>query len=368
MRLIISGGGTGGHIYPAVAILEEFKKRYEYIEILYMGTKDSMEEKIASNMNLNFKSIRVKGLPRKLNKNSVIAIKELIIGLNQAKKIIRDFQPDIVIGTGGFVSGPVLFRAATMGYKTMIHEQNSLPGLTNRILSRYVDCVAVTYESSKSYFKKPERVKVTGNPIRSNFNEKRGSKDSYIKYGLKDDKPIIFSFGGSNGSEDLNKAMAGLIKEYSIDLEFQIIHATGESHYDAFMKEIQGFDDNAIKVLPYIHDIASAYDISDLVITSSGAITLAELSLLGIASILIPKAYTTENHQEYNARLYMDIGASEMILEDELNSDLLYNKIAKLLENESTLSIMGENAKKLGNPNATSDIVDIAVSLLENKR
>lgn len=365
MKLIISGGGTGGHIYPAVAILEEIRRREPSSEILYIGTANSMEEKIAKNLGLKFESIRVKGLPRKLNKKSFLAFKELLIGLRQAGKLIDGFKPDLVIGTGGFVSGPVLFRAATKGYKTMIHEQNSLPGLTNRILSRFVNIVAVTYESSKSYFKHPDRVRVTGNPIRAALDRITKSEDSYKKYNLNNHKPVVFSFGGSNGSEDLNDAIAQMIINKSGDMNFQLLHATGENHYEEFCEKISGSNTDGIKIAPYIHDIASAYDVSDLIIASSGAITLAEISLLGLPSILIPKAYTTENHQEYNARLYMEIGASEMILEDELNSEVLYNKIEDILEDENTLAIMGENARKLGNPNATSDIADIAFSLIK---
>ncbi len=365
MKVIISGGGTGGHIYPAVAIIEELKRRDPNTEILYIGTENSMEQKIASNLGLDFKAIRVKGLPRRLNKNSFIALRELLIGLGQAKKLIKSFNPDLVIGTGGFVSGPVLFRAATGGYRTLIHEQNSLPGITNRILSRFVDVVAVTYESSRKYFNKPDRVKLTGNPIRASFKNIKKSESSFEKYKLNKEVPVVFSFGGSNGSEDLNKAVLQMIIKYSNQIDFQILHATGESHYDNFMNEAGSYIREGISIHPFLHDISSAYDVSDLIITSSGAITLSEISLLGLASILIPKAYTTENHQEYNARLYEEIGASEMILEDELNEDILYNKIEEILRDDKALTIMGENAKKLGNPNATSDIVDIAYSLIK---
>lgn len=365
MKLIISGGGTGGHIYPAVAILEEIRRRDPSSEILYIGTADSMEEKIAKKLGLRFEAIRVKGLPRRLNKKSFIALKELLIGLRQAGKLIDSFKPDLVIGTGGFVSGPVLFRAAIKGYKTMIHEQNSLPGLTNRILSRFVNTVAVTYESSKTYFKHPDRVRVTGNPIRAALDRITKSEALYNKYSLNSDKPVVFSFGGSNGSEELNDAIAQMIIEKSGNLNFQLLHATGENHYKSFCEKINVADMDGIRIEPYIHDISKAYDISDLTIASSGAITLAEISLLGLPSILIPKAYTTENHQEYNARLYVEIGASEMILEDDLNSEVLYNKIEDILKDENTLAIMGENARKLGNPDATSDIADLAFSLIK---
>lgn len=366
MRVIVSGGGTGGHIYPALAIVEEIRKRDKEADILYIGTKNSMEERLAKENNINFKSIRVKGLPRKLNKKSFIAVKELFIGLSQAGKIVKEFKPDLVIGTGGFVSGPILFRAAIKGITTVIHEQNNLPGITNRILSRFVTLILATYESSKKYFKHPDRVRITGNPIRASVDKVTKSKTSFEKYGLSENLPVVFSFGGSNGSEDMNKAVGKMIGKYKDKMNFQILHATGRGNYDDFMNKASGVvGNNKVKILAYIDDIKSAYDISDIVIASSGAITLAEISLMGLASILIPKAYTTENHQEYNARLYQDIGASEMILESELNEDLLYNKIDSILKDKDILKTMGENAKKLGNPNSTRDIVDICLSTIK---
>lgn len=364
MRVIVSGGGTGGHIYPAVAIIEELKKRHKDLELLYVGTKDSMEERIAAKYGYDFATIRVKGMPRSLNKKSFIALKELIHGLFGARKIVKDFKPDIVIGTGGFVTGPILLMASLNGAKTLIHEQNSLPGVTNRLLSKFVNKICVTYESSKRFFKNPEKISVTANPVRSSMEKIEKKDSSFEKYGLSRELPVVLSFGGSNGSESQNKALAELINKYSKEMNFQILHASGRDNYDEFMADLNAdIDKSKLSIHPYFDDIASCYDIADLIITSSGAITLAEISSLGLASILIPKSYTTENHQEYNARLYEEVGASEMILESELTSSLLYDKIKDILKDGGALKTMGENARKLGNKNAASMIVDIVEAL-----
>lgn len=364
MKYIISGGGTGGHIYPAIAILEEIQNRDKDAKILYVGKKGSMEENIARKMDLDFKSIRVEGMPRKINLSFIKGCGEMSIGLGQSFKIIRQFKPDCVIGTGGFVTGPILLAASIMKKKTLIHEQNSLPGVTNRILSKFVDRVCVTYEASIRYLDKAERAIVTGNPIRQAFDKVEVSDETYESYGLKDDMKTVFVFGGSNGSDEINKALGRMINNTD-DLDFQIIHATGKDKYGDFVNSIRKDADwDKLSINSYLYDIASAYAIADLVITSSGAISLAEISSMGLPSILIPKAYTAENHQEYNARLYKENGASDMILEKDLNDEILYDKIMNILNNEESLKLMGENAKKLANPNATDDIVDAIEDLI----
>lgn len=360
MRVIISGGGTGGHIYPAIAILNELKARTD-AEILYVGSPNSMEERLITELGIPFQSVRVRGLPRKINRQTFASMKELFIGLRQAAHIINDFKPDLVIGTGGFVSGPIVFQGALKKKKTLIHEQNSLPGVTNRILSRFVNRVAVTYESSIRHFKRKDKVVVTGNPIRNDIAVDKTS-DLYEKYGLSDQTKVILSFGGSNGSESLNQAILEIIQETgNREMPYQILHATGRDHYESFMKDVVVLP--SIHIVPYLKNINEAYALSDLIVTSSGAITLSELSYLGKASILIPKAYTTENHQEYNARLYVEEGASEMILEQDLTGQKLYGTIESIMENEDTIRIMGDNARKLGNPHSTEQIVEIACQL-----
>ncbi len=361
MKVVISGGGTGGHIYPAVAIIEELKKRDSNIDILYIGSKNSMESELIPSLGINYKSIEVMGLPRKINKKFFKSIFVLLKGLRQAKKILKRFKPDVVIGTGGFVTGPVLYKAHKMGIYTIFHEQNSYPGITNRILSRYVNAMAVTFKESIKFFKNNDKCVVTGNPIRNRF-EFLNRAESLKFFEIDKNSKNIFSFGGSNGSEELNKAVLGILEKFYKNEKISLIHVTGKLNYDKFLEEVKSKGikiENNVKILPYMTEMDKAYGVSDLVITSSGAITLAEISKIGLASILIPKAYTTENHQEFNARAYKDIGASELILEKELNSDLLWENIEKIIFDNSRLEQMKENAKKLATPNAVKDFVSI---------
>ncbi|MDU2024785.1 MAG: undecaprenyldiphospho-muramoylpentapeptide beta-N-acetylglucosaminyltransferase [Finegoldia magna] len=365
MNIIVSGGGTGGHIYPAISLIEELKKRDENNKILYVGTEKGLESSIVPKLGIDFKTIHVRGIPRKINANSFKALKELFKGLKEANKILKDFKPDLVIGTGGYVSGPILYKATKTKAKVAFHEQNSFPGVTNRILSRYVDRYFVTFEESIKYFKNQEKAVVTGNPIRNRFTDIEKNKDAAIEqYKISDNKKVVFIFGGSNGSEILNKATLDMVDKISNQDIFEVILATGKLNYDEFIQK-SGNDIRNLHIYPYIDDIDKAYSVSDLIVTSSGAITLAELSFLGKASILVPKAYTTENHQEHNARAFEKIGASKIILEKDVNANTLFDRINEILSDDKLLQELSENSKKMSYPTACKDIVDELYRLVE---
>lgn len=367
MKFIVSGGGTGGHIYPAISVIEELKKRDKANEILYIGTKYGLEADIVSNLNIDFKSIHVRGIPRKLSMDTLRSTNELQKGLREARKIIKDFKPDLVFGTGGFVTGPVLYQAHRLKIKTAFHEQNSYPGIANRILSNFVDKYFVTFEESIKYFKNKERARITGNPLRSSFQEvSDNNEEIYKRYGIDKNKRIVFVVGGSNGAKSLNEAIVNMKERIENQDSFDLILATGKNYFDDFKEKLK--DVSNIHIYPYIDEIDKVYSISDLVITSSGAITLAELSYLGKASILIPKSYTTENHQVHNAQSFQDQGASIMILENELNSDRLFDTIKDIISDDDKLKSLSENSKKLSAPNATRDIVDGLYGLLNNEK
>lgn len=360
MRVIVSGGGTGGHIYPAIAMCQKLEKEIEDIEILYVGIKGKPEERIVKKYGYQFRPIEAMGLPRKISKR---LFKSLIInykGFKEAKKIIKEFKPDLVIGTGGYVCAPVLYQASRKNIKTLIHESNSFPGITTRFLSNKVDLVCISFEEAKKHLKNQKNIHITGNPVRSNFNTDYTEKD-LEKLGIKKDRPVVFSFGGSNGSKALNKA----IKEMSemMDGKFYLLHQTGSVYYDDFVENTK--ENEYIKVFSYIDNIDLFYGVSDLVISSSGAMSLSEISSLKKASILIPKAYTTENHQEYNARTYLDKGASSMILEKDLNGKVLYENIIQIIDDKEKLGDMGKMASDLQNPNASNDIYDLIIKLME---
>ncbi|OLS03883.1 undecaprenyldiphospho-muramoylpentapeptide beta-N-acetylglucosaminyltransferase [Tissierella creatinophila] len=366
MKYLISGGGTGGHIYPALAILNEIKLNDKDADILYVGTKEGLESKLIPKEGIKFKTIRVKGIPRSINKDSFIALRELIYGLKESDKIIKEFKPDIVIGTGGYVCGPVVYKAYRNKIPTLIHEQNAFPGITNKILSRFVDKVAVTFEESIKYFKYPDRVINTGNPIRREILN-IDKKEAYKKLDLSPLKPTILCFGGSGGQKSLNTAIKDMIKTIET-IDFQLIHITGERFYNEFMEDIKDLNLNSkeIKILPYLYEMAEALNIADIIVTSAGAITLAEISSMGIPSILIPKAYTAENHQEYNARNFEKKNAAIVILEKELNGENLKKELLNLLNNPAKLKEMAKMSKNLGKTNAAYEIYDIIKKMLEN--
>lgn len=361
MRYLITGGGTGGHIYPALAIATEIKNRYKDAEILYVGTEKGLESELVPKEGFDFRTIRVKGMPRKINKEALIAFKELLLGLNDAKKIIKDFDPDVVIGTGGYVCGPVVYMASKRKVPTLIHEQNAFPGITNKILSRYVDRVLITFEEAKKYFKYPDRVVLTGNPVRKSIMEVN-IKNAYKDLNINPNIPMILSFGGSGGQKKLNEAMFYVIKENISNSNVQIIHVTGKRFFDEFIDRLETEKlklNNNIRILPYFYDIPKGLNIANLVITSAGAITLAEISAIGVPSILIPKGYTAENHQEYNARAFQEKGASFVILEKDLTGKGLNEIIDKIIMNKYKLEEMSKNSKKIGKIDASEKIVDI---------
>lgn len=359
MKYLISGGGTGGHIYPALAILNEIKLNDKDADILYVGTKEGLEAKLIPKEGIAFKTIRVKGIPRKINKNSFIALRELFHGLRESNRIIKDFKPDIVIGTGGYVCGPVVYRAYRNKIPTLIHEQNAFPGITNKILSKFVDKVAVTFDESIKYFKHPDRVIKTGNPIRSEILN-IDKDQAYKNLDLNPDKTVILCFGGSGGQKSLNIAIKDMLKSLET-IDFQLIHITGERFYYEFMEEIKALNLNPkdIRILPYLYEMAQALNVADIIVTSSGAITLAEISSIGIPSILIPKAYTAENHQEYNARSFEEKDAAVVILEKDLDGKKLKKEILDLLKDKEKLKKMSKMSKKLGKTDAAHQIYGI---------
>ncbi|WP_353094067.1 undecaprenyldiphospho-muramoylpentapeptide beta-N-acetylglucosaminyltransferase [Tissierella praeacuta] len=367
MKYLITGGGTGGHIYPALAIANEIKDRDKNADILYVGTKQGLESELVPKEGFKFRTIRVKGMPRRINKESFIALKELFHGINDAKKIIKEFKPDVVIGTGGYVCGPVVYMAKKRNIPAMIHEQNAFPGITNKILSRYVDKVAVTFDEAKKYFKHPDRVVNTGNPIRKeiiNINKEK----AYKALNIDKDIPLILSFGGSGGQKTLNDGIYHFIKEASNKKDIQLIHVTGKRFYDEFMDRVKKdnikLNDN-IRIFPYFYQIPEAINIASLVVTSSGAITLAEISAVGVPSILIPKAYTAENHQEFNARAFENKKASILVLEKDMKGDVLKNIIYDLIKDKKRLEEMLRCSKQLGKSDASERIFEIINTIVK---
>lgn len=357
MRYIISGGGTGGHIYPALAILDKIKQRDKDAEILYVGTSGSLEEELATRYGYNFKSVRVKGLPRRFNFDTFKSLKILLDGINDSKKLIKEFKPDVAIGTGGYVSFPIVMLSQRRNIPTIIQEQNAFPGKSNRILAKKAKAVAIAFKEASDKLG-VDTTFISGNPIRDEFF-KLDKYKSREKLGFKSNEKIVLSFGGSGGQESINNAIINILENYNPS--YTLVHITGKSWYEEFMEEIENkgiiIPDN-VKILDYSYELPLYLSSSDLVVMSSSAISLAEISALGLPSILIPKAYTADNHQVYNARSYENMGASIVYTEDELNGKNLNNSINDLLNNKDRLDEMSFNTKKFAKKDSTDLIVD----------
>lgn len=353
MRVILSGGGTGGHITPALAIAEELHRRNIDVEILYVGKKGGLEEQLVQEEGVPFRGIDVAGLPRKaINRQTVMSGLALMKGLAQCRGIIKKFRPDVVVGTGGYVCAPILLSAQRAKIPTLIQEQNAYPGKTNRFLGKRADAIALNFEQARGYFPENARILLTGNPIGRRFLE-----NPWIHEGHEGRR--VLSFGGSGGQESTNDAVLEMLKS---PLDFHLTHITGKPHYEAFMEALGEVPEN-VEILPYSLDIPRIMGQSDLVIASSSAMTLAEISALKRPSILIPKAYTAGDHQTRNAYAVKEKGAAVVIEEKDLTSEVLRAEITRILDNPLLAEEMGAIAGSLGNPHAVEEIVDVLFEL-----
>lgn len=365
MRVILCGGGTAGHINPALAIGDKIKKECKDAVILYVGSKDSMEEKLVPKAGYDFKSIRVKGFQRSLSpKNIIKNVKAATFAVTSqfaAKKIIKDFAPDIVIGTGGYVSGPVVLKAAKLGIKTAIHEQNAFPGVTTKLLSKSVDKIMLAVKDAEKYIKTTEKCVVVGNPIREDivFLNKSECRE---KLGIPADKKLILSFGGSLGARVINQCATDLLEWYGDREDILHIHGTGRINYDAFMKNL---DEKGItprdnyEIREYIDNMPQLIAAADLVISRAGAVTLSELQAAAKASILIPSPYVAENHQYHNAMAVAKDGGAIVIEEKDYDGKNMINEVRYLLDNPDKLVKMANAASKGAIVDATDRIYKI---------
>jgi UDP-N-acetylglucosamine--N-acetylmuramyl-(pentapeptide) pyrophosphoryl-undecaprenol N-acetylglucosamine transferase len=368
MRVIISGGGTGGHIYPAITIAKALSGLVKPCEILFVGTKDGMEADIIPKEGFSFTTVEVSGFERKLSFKTIQTTVKLFTGLGQSFSILRRFKPDVVIGTGGYVCGPVLLIAAIMGIPTIIQEQNVIPGVTNRILARFVKKVAVGYPEAVKFFgKHRDKVVVTGNPIRDEVIT-ADRAEALKAFSLDPGKVTLLVSGGSRGARSINNAMAEIYEWFVQHNEIQILHVTGNSEYNNIVDSIResGIDIGKagnISIIPYLHNMPQALAVADIAIFRAGAIALAELTALGIPAILIPYPYAAENHQEFNARVLENQGAAIVIRDTELTGLRLKVVLEKLLADRDKVEKMTQASKKIGRPEAAKTIAKIAVSL-----
>jgi len=363
MRVIIAGGGTGGHVFPGLAVAEEFKDRNAATEVVFIGTKSGIESSIVPREGYPIRFIRVEGLVGGTLAKKIRSLVKAAVSMVDSYRILKTVKPDIVIGVGGYASGSVMLVAYLMSIPTMILEQNSVPGLTNKILGKFVDTVCVTYQESMSYFAK-EKTFLTGNPVRLHIC--RGNPDEgYRLFSLKKGLFTIFAFGGSSGARSINKALVDSL-QYLENLKdrIQFLHQTGVNEYEQVRTSYRerGFQGT---IAPFIHQMGEAYAVADLVISRAGATTLAELTALGKPAILIPYPFAAAHHQELNALKLQEIGAAKMILDRELRGETLAAYIRDFVLHDRMRDEMRKISKSVGRPDASSRVVDIAVSMMK---
>lgn len=370
-RVIISGGGTGGHIYPAITIARAIAD-IEPTEFLYVGSKIGLENTLIPNEGIPFVTIDVRGLERKISFRNLVTLGKTAGSLIKAEHIIHKFKPDVVIGTGGFVCGPVLLAASLSGIPTLVQEQNVIPGVTNTILSRFVKCVALGYEEAAERFKRKDILVYTGNPVRKDILT--GTKDhGRALLGLDPDKFTLLVAGGSRGARSINNAMIEVHRYFRDSKDIQILHVTGDHEYDRVVGQLEGIDGKGrygegSHIIPYLHHMPEALAAADLAVYRAGAVGLAELTVRGLPAILIPYPYAAEDHQRYNAQALAMCGAAKMILDKMLTGRELLEEIVHLKNDPEALKRMAQASKSKGRPQAAHDIAELALSIAKGPK
>ncbi len=367
MNVVIAGGGTGGHIYPGITIAKALIERIPDAKVTFVGTKKGLEVDVVPKEGFELLLIDVVGFQRKLSPDTLTTFYRAAKGVFQARAIMKKLQPEVVVGTGGYVSGPVVLAAWLLGIPTLIHEQNALPGYTTRILSRIADVVALTYPESVKYFPKREKTRLTGNPIRRQILETTKAQ-GLAAFQLDPGLLTLLVFGGSQGARAINKVMVKVLPKIMKSKDIQVIYQTGRHDHHWVTKELETNCAEALRtrrltVKDYIYRMDHAMACSDLVVGRAGAISIAEITGRGLPSILIPFPGSAEGHQEMNAAALEKAGAALVIHEKDLTPECLLQAIRQIMDDENRRKQMARESLKLGRPGATDDLVDIVVSL-----
>ncbi len=344
-------GGTGGHIYPAIAIINKIKEKEAKSDILYIGTTDRMEKDIIPKLGINFVGLEVAGLNRKNIFKNIEVFKKYCKALDDAKKEIKKFNPDIVIGVGGYITLPVLTAAKKLGYKVLIHEQNSIPGLSNKMLARSADCVCVSLPNSLKLFKN-KNVIYTGNPRSEEIIGVK--KTSKKEFGFDSSKKLVIIVMGSLGSATVSGRLKEMIPAFK-NKKYQVIVVTGKGYYDQY-KDIEVPEN--VRVVPFLDNLINLMKDADLIVSRAGASTIAEITAIGLPAILVPSPYVTHNHQFMNAKELEDMGACKIIEEKDFSKDIVIEKIDGILNDTKGYIEMREASKRLG-------VVDSATKIYE---
>lgn len=358
MKVIFAGGGTGGHVFPAIAIADEVKKLDPAAEILFIGTKEKIESRLIPQKGYQFRTIWISGFQRKLSLDNLLFPAKVLVSLLQSLILLKSEKPDVVVGTGGYVCGPVLYIASMLGIPTVVQEQNSLPGVTTRLLSARATEVHLMFESAVQYLKRSDNVKITGNPTRDILGSISRSA-ALDHFGFLGSKKNLLILGGSLGALSINNAVVRCLKELG-NAGIQIIWQTGERDFDRIKSLAQEFLD--IRVYKFIESMEYAYAAADLALCRAGAITIAELTRLGVPTVFIPYPYAAANHQVENAKAIVNANAAEMILDHEADRKTC-EVVLGLIRDDERLRVMHENSLMLGKPAAAKEIAQSVIAL-----
>ncbi|MDR1496027.1 MAG: undecaprenyldiphospho-muramoylpentapeptide beta-N-acetylglucosaminyltransferase [Clostridiales Family XIII bacterium] len=363
MRAILAGGATGGHLYPALAIADKIKRRNEDSEILFIGAEKEVGSDIVGAAGYELEKISARGFDRRNPFRNIGVMRDLAKSGVQIRRMLAEFRPDVVIGTGGYIGGPVIREASRKGYATFIHEQNVLPGIANRMAARYADEIFTAFEESREYFGKRRNITVTGNPVRRGFIT-AGAMNYREKLGVGEKTMSVLFFGGSQGAERLNEIVTDMLIGVEAIRNMDIFFITGRrGYYDISQKltEAGVMGGGKIRLIDYTEAIHEYYAAADLVVSRSGALTVSEIAVVGRASILVPSPNVTGNHQYYNAKTLADHGAAIIMEEQALSPLALSDELLKLSANKQALNAMSRVASERGRPGATDAIYDAIV-------
>lgn len=356
-RLIVSGGGTGGHIFPAIAIADAFKRRHPDAEILFVGAKGKMEMERVPQAGYPIEGLWISGFKRELALDNLSFPFKLISSLCKAKKILKKFKPDMVVGVGGFASGPIMRKATRLNIPVVIQEQNSFPGVTNKIVAPKAAKICVAYENMEKWFPK-DKIVLTGNPLRNNVVSTEGKHDEGARFfGLDPQKPIILLVGGSQGAMGINKGISAKLAMFK-DVDYQMIWQTGKHYVEQAQKEVDELGlGERVKPIVFIDRMDLAYASADVVISRAGAMSISELSLVGKAVVFVPLPTAAEDHQTKNAMSLVQKDAAMIVKNDETPEKLIPT-VFELLNDKEKINKMQENIAKFARPNAAEDIVN----------
>ena len=364
MKILVTGGGTGGHIYPALAFINYVKGIDPNAEFMYVGTENGLESKIVPLYGLPFETIEIQGFRRSFSPQNLKTVYLFLTSIGKAKKIIRSFQPDLVIGTGGYVSGSVVVAAKQLKIPTIVHEQNSIPGVTNKFLSRFASRVAICFPDVSAYFPS-EKVVLTGNP-RAQEVANVAKSAILSEYDLEPDRPTVVIFGGSRGALKINQAFTEALPLFE-DKPYQVLYASGERYFEELQEKLNLSKNqlNNVSIQPYIDKMADVMGNAQLVVGRAGATSLAEITALGLPAILIPSPFVTNDHQTKNAESLVRAGAAQLIPDSELTGQKLVAAIDEILLNEEIHKKMADRSRKEGIPDASQRLYRVVKELVQ---